>query len=153
MYVRDMKLLGMFSTDIVSSSSYCGISWTPQQFSQAKLNDLVWDLALCKKASDVLASRLQENKSAWFICKRFFFRKMYEEFVEFFSKDKKLVYCHHLQGLLKKIKCHYMWHRMCCGYFWIVESTVWNVFYYIRIMYMQLYELAIQCICEKHMMI
>ena len=35
--------------------------WIPQQFSQIKLNDLVYDLNLSKSLSKLLASRLDEK--------------------------------------------------------------------------------------------
>lgn len=103
MCVRDMQLPEMVSTYLDSSSSDSEISSTPQQFSQAELNNLVRDLALSKKAAEVLASRLQEKNLLDSCAKVSFFRKRDEEFVDFFSEDKQFVYCHDIPGLLKKL--------------------------------------------------
>lgn len=44
-----------------SDSDFKGVSTEPQTFSHAELNDLVRDLGLSKKLSELLASRLKDK--------------------------------------------------------------------------------------------
>ncbi|XP_066198436.1 uncharacterized protein [Saccopteryx leptura] len=86
-----------------ASSSDAKQSLTPQQFSQPELNDLVRDLGLSKKAAELLASRLQEKNVLHRSAKVSRFRKREQIFVDFFSEDKHVVYCHDISSLLSQL--------------------------------------------------
>lgn len=118
---QDQELSKTTSAD--SSSSDSDISSTPQQFSQVELNDLVRDLALSKKAAEVLASRLQEKNLLDSSAKVSFFRKRDLEFVDFFRKISTSFTAMISQGFLENwVSPPIVQHSG--GYFWIAASAV-----------------------------
>ena len=74
----------------------------PQQFNQSELNDLVRDLDLSKQAAEILASRLNEKHVLHSSAKVSFYRKRDELFLPYF-KEKQLVYCEKVSGLLGEL--------------------------------------------------
>ena len=75
----------------------------PQQFNQSELNDLVRDLDLPKQAAEILASRLNEKHVLQSSAKVLFYRKRDELFTPYFKKEKRLVYCYNVSGLLGEL--------------------------------------------------
>ena len=72
----------------------------PEPFSQTKLNDLVRDLGLSKKAAKT--SRLQEEHIFDDSGKSLYFQNPDQTFVRFFSEQKQFVYCQDIPGLFRQ---------------------------------------------------
>lgn len=85
------------------SSSDTQQSLYPKQFSQSELNDLVRDLGLSKKASELLASRLSEKHLLDSSVKVSSFRQREKIFLTFFSEVNHFVFCHDVPGLLRQL--------------------------------------------------
>ena len=89
---KSEQMLQEFTSDS-EESSYAGKqSSALQAFSQAELNDLVRDLALSKKAAELLASRLNEKNLLDSSARVSYFRTREKNFVDFFSENKQFVY-------------------------------------------------------------
>jgi len=87
----------------IESGDACGSEYgisSPQPFSQSELNDLVQNLSLSKQISELLASRLNEKSFLQREVKMTAFRTREEKFLQYFSEDNDLVYCHDVPGLL-----------------------------------------------------
>jgi hypothetical protein len=78
-------------------------SKVPQVFSQTELNDLVRDLGLSKKGSEILASRLKEKNLLHPSVKLTYFRNREKNISNFFSEDKNFNFCHDIPGLLTEL--------------------------------------------------
>ena len=74
-----------------------------KQFNELELNDLVRDLDLSKQAAEILASRLNEKHVLNSSEKVSFYRKRDELFLPYFKKEKQLVYCDNVPGLLGEL--------------------------------------------------
>ena len=75
----------------------------PQLFSQNELNDLARDLNLSKESSELLASRLKEKnllQPGTFIT---YYRNRHAEFLPYFTREKDIVFCNNVEGVLKKL--------------------------------------------------
>ena len=72
----------------------------PHLISQAELNDLVRDLGLSKKKSELLGSRLQGWNLLSPDVKISVFRCRHEEFTKFFTQVDSLIFCSDIDGLL-----------------------------------------------------
>lgn len=72
-------------------------------FNQHELNDLVRDLGLSKKASELLASRLHEKNLLEKGAKITYFRSRESAFLQFFRSADGFVYCHNIPGLMKEL--------------------------------------------------
>ena len=91
---------------VFESESFLGdTNWllAPQPFSQTKLNDLVCDLELSKKAAEILVSRLQVKHLLHNSEKVLYFQKQDQFYVTFFSEQKQCIYCHDIAGLLRQL--------------------------------------------------
>jgi hypothetical protein len=98
----DMESKEMLSDSTASSSGYKRPS-APQCFSQLELNDLARDLALSKKAAELLASRLNEKNLVDDSVRVSYFRTRERIFVNFFSEENQFVYCNDIPGLLSEL--------------------------------------------------
>ena len=74
----------------------------PNPFTQKELNDLVRDLGLSKSSSELLASRLR-GKNLTSGVRISFYRNRHQEFLQFFSMEKDLVYCTDIALLLRNL--------------------------------------------------
>lgn len=83
-----------------SGGSEVVLDCSPRQFSQADVNDLVRDLNLSKKASELLASRLRERYLLHDDVRISLFRTREAEFLQYFSSERGFVYCNNVEGLL-----------------------------------------------------
>lgn len=72
-------------------------------FNQHELNDLVRDLGLSKKASELLASRLQEKNLLEKGAKVTYFRSRESAFLQYFRSNDGFVYCQNVGGLMKEL--------------------------------------------------
>lgn len=72
-------------------------------FDQNELNDLARDLGLSKKASELLASRLNEKNLLEKGAKVSNFRSRESSFLQYFRRDSSFVYCHNIEGLLLEL--------------------------------------------------
>lgn len=79
-------------------------SEAPQKLTQEDLNDLVKLLDLPKGKSEILASRLKEYKFLKKGVKITYYRNRGQEFCKYFSKEKSVVYCNDVDGLLRQLK-------------------------------------------------
>ncbi|XP_076031939.1 uncharacterized protein LOC143019842 [Oratosquilla oratoria] len=79
---------------------FAGISTEPETFSQAELNDLVRDLGLSKKLSELLASRLKDKNLLKIDTKVTFFRNREKNLLQFFDSKFDFVYCCDIPGLV-----------------------------------------------------
>ena len=61
------------------------------------------DLGLSKKASELLASRLNEKNLLEQGAKLSYFRSRESAFLQYFRSDSSFVYCHNIQGLLEEL--------------------------------------------------
>lgn len=86
--------------DDTTFEATAGPSREPHLITQGDLNDLVRDLNLSKKQSEVLGSRLKGWNLLSKDTKVCFFRKRQEEFQDFYSKESNLVYCNNICSLL-----------------------------------------------------
>ena len=75
----------------------------PKLFSQGQLNDLVRDLGLLKKLSEILASCLGEQGILNFRTKITFYRDRDDKLIRFFTMEDDFVYCNNIQGLLSEM--------------------------------------------------
>ncbi|KAK9881157.1 hypothetical protein WA026_014507 [Henosepilachna vigintioctopunctata] len=71
-------------------------------FNQNELNNLVRDLGLSKKASELLASRLYEKFQLEQGAKVSYLRSRESAFQHFFRSADRFVYCHNLADLMKE---------------------------------------------------
>ena len=76
---------------------------TLQTFSHADLNDLVRDLNLPKESAELLASRLKEKYLLDHTARATYFRNRHQELMQFFVKERDLVFCNTIAGLLLKL--------------------------------------------------
>ena len=74
----------------------------PNPFTQKELNDLVRDLGLSKSSSELLASRLR-GKNLTSGVRISFYSNRHQEFLQFFSVEKNLVYCTDIALLLRNL--------------------------------------------------
>ncbi|KAK3774889.1 hypothetical protein RRG08_007248 [Elysia crispata] len=88
------------SSERNSDSDFELLSTELQTFSQAELNDLVRDLGLSKKLSELLASRLKEKNLLKAETKVTFFRDREKNLLEFFDCKSDFVYCCDIAGLV-----------------------------------------------------
>lgn len=72
-------------------------------FEQQELNDLVRDLGLSKKASELLASRLNEKNLLEKGAKVSYFRTRERAFLQYFQSDGGFVFCHNVSGLMEEL--------------------------------------------------
>ena len=72
-------------------------------FDQHKLNDLACDLGLSKKASEILASRLDKKNLLEQGMKASYFRTRESTFLQYFWSDSGFVFCHNIPGLPKEL--------------------------------------------------
>ena len=72
-------------------------------FSQGQLNDLVRDLGLCKKSSEILASCLGKHGILDSGTKITFYRDRDDLLIRFFTMEDDFVYCNSIQGLLSEM--------------------------------------------------
>lgn len=72
-----------------------------REFDQHELNGLARDLGLSKKASDILASRLNEKNLLEQGVKVSYFRTRESTFLQHFRSDSGFVFHHNIPGLLK----------------------------------------------------
>lgn len=72
-------------------------------FDQHELNDLARDLGLSKKASEILASRLNEKNLLEQGVKVSYFRTRESTFLQYFRSDSGFVFCHNIPRLLKEL--------------------------------------------------
>ena len=83
-----------------SGSEFEGSSSIQTQFNQSELSDLVRDLGLSKELSEVLASRLNEKNCLSPRTKITFYRNRKQKLLQYFTKEKNLLHCNDIQGLL-----------------------------------------------------
>ena len=102
----------MDDTDIsdssISSSSgmaaaASSLSAKPKPFSQSQLNELVCDLGLSKKSSEILASRLSEHGILDSGTKITLYRNRDDLLIRFFTMEDDFVYCNNIRGLLSEM--------------------------------------------------
>ena len=74
-----------------------------RDLSQGQLNDLVRDLNLSKKSSELLASRLGEHGVLDLGTKITFYRDRDDLLLRFFSTEDDFVFCNNIPGLLAEI--------------------------------------------------
>ena len=95
------------NSSISSSSSITAarssLSAKPKPFSQGQLNDLVRDLGLSKKSSEILASRLGEHGILDSGTKITFYLDRDDLLIRFFTMKDNFVYCNNIQGLLSEM--------------------------------------------------
>ena len=75
----------------------------PPQLNQSELNDLVGDLNLSKRATEILAFRLNEKHVLHSSAKVSFYRKRDELSLPYFKDEKQLVYCDNVSGPLGEL--------------------------------------------------
>ncbi|UYV76697.1 hypothetical protein LAZ67_14001794 [Cordylochernes scorpioides] len=75
----------------------------PHLLTQGDLNDLVRDLDVSKKQSELLGSRLKGWNLLHKGAKVCFFRKCQDEFQDFFSQENDLVYCNDVVSLMEAL--------------------------------------------------
>ncbi|UYV80495.1 hypothetical protein LAZ67_19000325 [Cordylochernes scorpioides] len=75
----------------------------PHLLTQGDLNDLVRDLDLSKKQSELLGSRLKGWNLLHKGTKVCFFRKRQDEFQDFYSQENDLVYCNDVVSLMEAL--------------------------------------------------
>ncbi|UYV84953.1 hypothetical protein LAZ67_X004087 [Cordylochernes scorpioides] len=75
----------------------------PHLLTQGDLNDLIRDLDLSKKQSELLGSRLKGWNLLHKGIKVCFFRKRQDEFQDFFSQENDLVYCNDAVSLMEAL--------------------------------------------------
>lgn len=85
-------------------------------FNQHELNDLVRDLGLSKKASELLASRLHEKNLLEKGVKVTYYRSRESAFLQYFRNIDGFVYCQNVDGLMKELGI--------CNY----NATEWRLF-------------------------
>ena len=90
-------------SDTDSSATSSQTQSKPKPFTQDQLNDLVRDLSLSKKASEVLASRLRDHNILESATKITFYRDREEMLVKFFSQEHNFVYCNNIEGLISSM--------------------------------------------------
>lgn len=93
--------------NVPSPISECGsddfhldISSEREQFNQEELSDLVRDLGLSKKASEILASRLKQKNLLTQGTTISYYRNREKNLLPFFSEDDEFVYCSDVPGLV-----------------------------------------------------
>lgn len=86
-----------------NDSDFPGPSSVSSGFSQAELNDLIRDLSLPKKSSELLASRLAEKQCLLPGTKVTVYRKRETDFLPFFTVENQFVFCMNVEGLLMKL--------------------------------------------------
>lgn len=79
----------------------------PHLITQPELNDLVRDLNLSKRQSELLGSRLQEWNLLAQGTKISVYRDRHEELVKFFDQDGSLCFCKDINGLFDALGCEY----------------------------------------------
>ena len=79
------------------------LSTKPKSFSQGQLNDLVRDLNLSKKSSEILASRLGEHGVLVPGTKITFYRNRDDLLIRFFTMEAEFVYYNNIPGLPKEM--------------------------------------------------
>ena len=77
-----------------------GLKEMSQIFTQKELNDLVRDLDLSKKSSEVLASKLNEKGLLHRSASVTFYRNREKILLQFFTEDEDIVFCNNVSGLL-----------------------------------------------------
>lgn len=80
----------------------------PGKFNQRELDDLVRDLGLSKSKSEVLASRLKEKNCLTKGTKTSVYRNRDSPFRQYFTKDKEIVFCHNVEGLIEEFEVIYL---------------------------------------------
>ena len=85
-----------------SESEFQGAVATPLRFNPFELNDLVRDLNLSKKTSEVLASRLNEKNLLQPGTNITFYRRREKDLLPYFSKENNLVFCNDVGGASTK---------------------------------------------------
>jgi len=75
----------------------------PHLINQQELHDLVRDLGLSKKQSELLGSRLQEWNLLMKGTKISVFRKRQQDLEKFFDKDDNLCFCNNVSGLFDAV--------------------------------------------------
>ena len=107
MLLEAMDYTDSSDSNISSSSSMTAaassLSAKPKPFSQGQLNDLVCDLGLSKKSSEILASRLTEYRILNSETKITFYRERDDLLIRFFTMEDDLVYCNNIQGLFSEM--------------------------------------------------
>ena len=78
------------SSSMIAAAS--SLSAKPKPFSQGQLNDLVRDLGISKKLSEIFASRLAEHRILDSGTKTTFYRERNDLLICFFSMKDDLVY-------------------------------------------------------------
>ena len=89
-----------------SGNAVSSLSAKPKPFSQGQLNDLVRDLGLSKKSSEILASRLGEHGILDSGTKITFYRDRDDLLIRFFTMEDDFVYCNNIQGLLSDFEMY-----------------------------------------------
>ena len=92
--------IGSCSSMAAAASS---LSAKPKSFRRGQLNDLVRDLGLSKKSSEILASHLGEHGIPNSGTKITFYRNRDALLFRFFTMEDDFVYCNNIQGLLSKM--------------------------------------------------
>ena len=75
----------------------------PKPFNQGQLNNLVRDLGLFKKLSEILASRLDEHGILDFGTKITFYHDSDDLLIRFLTMEGDFVHCNNNQGLFSKM--------------------------------------------------
>ncbi|GJQ75830.1 hypothetical protein Trydic_g17899 [Trypoxylus dichotomus] len=89
-------------SDVDSNNEYMISNDRPQHSTQAILNDLVRDLGLSKKSSEVLTSGLNKKNLLKQSTKITFYRRRESGLVQYFKQEYEFVYCNNVPGLLTK---------------------------------------------------
>lgn len=74
-----------------------------QQFSTGELSDLIRDLNLSKRDSELLASRLKEKNCVTSDVRITWYRTREKSLLPFFTKEDDLVYCNNISALMLKL--------------------------------------------------
>lgn len=88
------------SEDGKDSDFYCLLEPEPRPLNQDDLDDLIRDLSLSKKASELLASRLKERNLVTPDTKVSVYRTREKSLLPFFSEEDDFVFCNNISGLM-----------------------------------------------------
>ena len=86
-----------------SESELDGVVATPLQFNQAELYDLIRNLNISKKTTEVLAFRLNEKNLLQPSTNITFYRTREKNLLSYFSRENNLIFCNDVGGLLQKM--------------------------------------------------
>jgi len=105
--IEETQDLEYNTTGNSSFSEYEENTSTPQQFTQAELNELVLDLNLSKQASELLASRLKEKNCLKLGTKIAVFRSREVTLVLYLIGNENIVYCNNIPRLVLQIEVEF----------------------------------------------